>query len=101
MKYVLDSSVYIQAQNQYYARDIVPGFWDTLLTLHSDDVVVSIDKVYDEIMAYHDVTERLESGPCRFVQQVCLQPPVLPRSSTCMGDYYLGSRLNRCIDHQH
>ena len=28
MKYLLDSNVFIEAKNRYYAFDICPGFWE-------------------------------------------------------------------------
>lgn len=29
-RYILDANVFIQANNQYYPLEFVPGFWDTL-----------------------------------------------------------------------
>jgi hypothetical protein len=48
-RYVLDSSVFIEAHKRYYAPDICPGFWDALAALHAAGEVVSLDRVRDEI----------------------------------------------------
>lgn len=47
--YVLDSSVFIQAKRQYYAFDLVPSFWDALVTKAQAGQVQSIDRVKAEI----------------------------------------------------
>lgn len=57
--YVLDTSVLIQAQKTYYARDIVPAFWQALQDLHARGVVTCIDHVLDEIRQYGDSADPL------------------------------------------
>lgn len=57
--YVLDTSLFVQAQRQYYARDIAPGFWTNLIALHAAGVLTSIDQVLDEINSFHDFTDPL------------------------------------------
>ena len=47
--YVLDTNVFIEAAQRYYAFDIAPVFWRALVELSDDDRAVSIDRVYDEI----------------------------------------------------
>jgi len=47
--YVLDSSVFIQAANGYYAFDIAPGFWSSLMGHAQGGRVVSIDHVLGEL----------------------------------------------------
>jgi hypothetical protein len=48
-RYLIDTSVFIQAQRAYYSFRIAPGFWDSLIELHKQGRVISIDRVYDEI----------------------------------------------------
>lgn len=48
---VLDANVFIQSHRDHYAFDIVPGFWKSLLDQHAAGVVVSIDRVKDEVLA--------------------------------------------------
>ena len=48
-RYLIDSSVFIQAHRTYYAFGLCPGFWDSLVWHHSQGSVLSLDKVRDEI----------------------------------------------------
>lgn len=48
-RYVIDSSVLIEAARRYYAFDIAPTFWSKLVEYARQGVVVSIDRVKDEI----------------------------------------------------
>lgn len=49
-RYVLDASVFIEAQKNYYPFDICPGFWRALLRQYQAKRVCSIDKVRDELV---------------------------------------------------
>jgi len=48
-RYLIDTSVFIQAFRAYYSFSLCPGFWDSLVSLHQRGIVSSIDKVLDEI----------------------------------------------------
>lgn len=52
--YLLDANIFIQAKNTYYAFDICPGFWDSLLGAFDDGVVCSIAPVRDELKVGKD-----------------------------------------------
>ena len=47
--YVLDTNVFIDAANAYYAFDLAPGYWDFLVRLFASQHAVSIKSVYDEL----------------------------------------------------
>ena len=47
--YVLDTNVFIDAANAYYAFDLAPGYWDFLIQLFDSHHAVSIKSVYDEL----------------------------------------------------
>ena len=49
--YIVDSDVLITAKNLYYAFEICPGFWDSLLHFHNAGRVFSIDRVKSELLA--------------------------------------------------
>ncbi len=49
--YVLDADVFITAKNTYYAFDICPGFWESLLRANQADQVRSIDRIKAELLA--------------------------------------------------
>lgn len=54
MAYLLDSNVFIQAKNLHYGFDFCPAFWDWVIEENSKDVVFSIEKVHDELIAGGD-----------------------------------------------
>jgi len=47
--YVLDANVFIQAKRKYYAFDLAPGFWDSLVDLAEHGRIESIDRVKKEL----------------------------------------------------
>jgi hypothetical protein len=47
--YVLDSNIFIEAKKRYYAFDVCPGFWDLLVWQHTQNNIVSIEHVKEEI----------------------------------------------------
>lgn len=53
MKYLLDTNVFIQANNLHYGLDFCPAFWEWLL-INQQTIVGSLDKVKDEILAGDD-----------------------------------------------
>lgn len=48
-RYLIDTSVFIQAYRAYYSFKVCPGFWDSLVALHKRGVIASVDRVFDEI----------------------------------------------------
>jgi hypothetical protein len=50
-RYILDSDVFIAAKNSYYAFEICPGFWDSLIYHYEVGNVCSIDRVRSELLA--------------------------------------------------
>ncbi len=46
--YVLDANVFIEAMNRYYAFDLVPAFWDSLIDHANSGQIRSIDRVQSE-----------------------------------------------------
>jgi hypothetical protein len=65
--YLLDSNIFIEAQNRYYANDICPGFWDWLDDANRRGLVASIGEVYEELSDRTDplaqwIRERRDSG---------------------------------------
>lgn len=47
--YVLDANVFIQAARRYYAFDLAPRFWDSLVQHAADGRIRSIDRVLWEL----------------------------------------------------
>lgn len=49
MKYVIDTSVFVEAKRRYYAFDVCPGFWSSLCWQQGEGSICSIDRVLKEI----------------------------------------------------
>ncbi len=54
MAYLLDANVFIQAKNLHYGFDFCPAFWDWLDDANRRDLVFSVEKVADELIAGND-----------------------------------------------
>lgn len=49
MAYLLDANVFIQARNLHYGFDFCPAFWNWLEAEHAKGVVLSVERVQDEL----------------------------------------------------
>ena len=54
MAYLLDTNVFIQANNLHYGMDFCPAFWDWLVKANEEKQLFSIEKVNDELKAIDD-----------------------------------------------
>jgi predicted nucleic acid-binding protein len=55
MKYLLDTNVFIEAKNRYYAFEIAEGFWEWLELLANEQSFLTVKEVREEIInSYHD-----------------------------------------------
>lgn len=54
MMYLIDSDVLITAKNSYYAFDLCPGFWNSLLEKHQNSQVYSLDRNHMELQQGRD-----------------------------------------------
>ena len=50
-RYILDADILITAKNRYYAFDICPGFWASVLHHHRAGRIYSVDRVRNELLA--------------------------------------------------
>ena len=50
----MDANTYIQAKNEYYHMDVVPGYWEWLDTQFQLGTLASVSMVYDELKGYED-----------------------------------------------
>lgn len=67
MAYLLDSNVFIEAKNRYYAFDICPGSWDWLRAAHESGRVFSVEAVKQELTGRRDdLSEWVQSLPSTF-----------------------------------
>lgn len=54
MSYIIDSDVFITAKNSYYAFDLCPGFWDSVLAHYRVGWVHSLDRIRQELLQGRD-----------------------------------------------
>jgi hypothetical protein len=54
MAYLLDSDVFIQAQNMHYSFTVCPGFWKWIDESHAKGLLFSIKPIRDELLALED-----------------------------------------------
>lgn len=54
MRYILDSNIFITPYRGFCPLDVGVSFWRKLKTLADDGVIVSLDKVKEEIFANAD-----------------------------------------------
>ena len=52
--FLLDANVFITAHRSYYALNLCPGFWDCLIHYFNAGRILSIDRVWDELVGYGD-----------------------------------------------
>jgi esterase/lipase len=57
LRYLIDSNIFIEAHRRYYAFNLCPGFWKSLLWLHGQGHILSLDKVKDELTEETDDLE--------------------------------------------
>ncbi|MHC4119123.1 MAG: DUF4411 family protein [Planctomycetota bacterium] len=62
-KYVLDANVLIEAKRLYYAFDLCPGFWDSLLYHNSNGNLESIDRVGKDLAEGDDLDAWKKESP--------------------------------------
>jgi len=53
-KYILDANVFIEAARRYYAFDLAPPFWQSLVDHASEGRIESIDRVKVELVRGRD-----------------------------------------------
>jgi hypothetical protein len=52
--YIVDSDVFITAKDRYYAFDLCPGFWDSIIHEHEAGRLRSIDRVRQELLNWSE-----------------------------------------------
>lgn len=52
--FVLDANVFIEAARRYYAFDLAPKFWESLVHHATNGRIESIDRIYQELLRGSD-----------------------------------------------
>ena len=66
-KYILDANIFIEAKRRYYAFDLCPGFWDSLLYHCREGNLESIDRVKVELLEGDDLDDWKKQASDLFV----------------------------------
>jgi len=61
-RYVLDANVFIEAARRYYALDLAPRFWESLIEHARAGRVMSIDRVQQELGRGNDELAQWTNG---------------------------------------
>ena len=61
--FVLDTNVFIGANNTYYAPDICQGFWECISRYYCAGRLLSIDRVRDEILKPEVLVQWVKAAP--------------------------------------
>lgn len=88
--YLLDASVFIQANQNHYSFANFPGFWSWLVRQHRDGIIFSIQKVKEELVAgdeTDDVRLWAQSIPASFfIAPTAATQPSFQRVSNLLHD---------------
>ncbi len=97
MAYLLDANVFIQAKNLYYGFDFCPAFWEWLNMSNEAGLVISTEKVGDELQALADelATWAAARGDGFFIKPDATMLPALAAVSTwATGQRYEPAAVN-------
>lgn len=88
--YLLDANIFIQAKNLHYGFDFCPAFWEWLAAKNQDGVVLSIEKVGNELQAGNDELSNwaTERGDAFFLKPDDAILPALTRVSGWAVSHY-------------
>lgn len=84
VRYLLDANVFIQAYKTYYAFDIAPKFWNSLVDFAQSGSVFSIDRVKDELEKQKDQLSTWANGDFHAFFESTKDPEVLSKYGELM-----------------
>jgi hypothetical protein len=100
--YIVDSNFFIQAYRSHYPFDVVPGFWDKIKQLAEKGIIISIDKVRDELYANKDeLTSWCQQNlPIEFFKDttVCISEYAEITQWAISLNFYTQQALNEFLD---
>ncbi len=97
MSYLLDADVFIQAKNLHYGLDFCPAFWEWLIASNAAGLVLSTEKIGDEIEAGSDELSAWATarGPEFFVKpDAAILPALGTVSAWATGQSYEPAAVN-------
>lgn len=92
MKYCLDTNVFIQAWNEYYAIDFFPDYWESLDQMAKNGVIFATEEVKMEIDATDDALKKwLTSRPYFF-------KAIDEKVQECLAEVFKDPMNHRLVD---
>lgn len=100
--YVLDTNFFIQAHRMHYPFDVFPSFWVKIKELASTGILVSIDKVHQELVHNRDeltlwIEDSLPSGFFAASETVIQQYVQVAGWASSRADHYRPAALNEFL----
>ena len=86
--YVLDANVFIEAARRYYAFDLAPVFWESILQNASNGQIYSIDRVKEELERGNDELATWAKGDISDAFASTDQEDIISSYTTVMGWVY-------------
>lgn len=92
MKYCLDTNVFIQAWNGYYAFDFFPDYWDSLDKLAQQGIIFATEEVKKEIAESDDTLKQWISSRQYFFK------PIDDSVQECLAEVFKDPTHHRLVD---
>lgn len=101
--YIVDSNFFIQAHRVSYPLDIAFSFWNKVKELAQNGVIISIDKVKNELYDKNDALENwcIDNLPANFFKsssEVMVEYSHITVWSTSMNHHYMPNAINEFLD---
>ena len=97
MTYILDTNVFIEANNRYYGLDFCPQFWQWIDKHHSLGNMCSIRPVYDELKSYGDNLSDWVKGNNAYFHPITddiYQQNLARITNFCVSNYDMSNQKN-------
>lgn len=92
MKYCLDTNVFIEAWNNYYAMDFFPDYWERIDSLAQEGTVFATIEVKKEIEKISDALKSWISS------RDYLFKPIDDKVQECLSEVFKDERHHRLVD---
>jgi len=101
--YVADSNFFIEAHRSSYPLDIAHSFWAKVHELAHNGILISIDKVKEELFDKNDALEawckaNLPDDFFKSTDEVIKEYTAVTRWTLSKSDHYLQNALNEFLD---
>lgn len=101
--YILDSNFFIEAHRVSYPVDVAYSFWNKVKQLAEDGIIISIDKVRNEIYDRNDALEEWckNNLPANFFKdssEVMAEYGIVSGWAISKSNHYLSNAINEFLD---